>query len=191
MEALPNLTPAVAPIPNPALAAKPQNIENVEITAAQLMYIDYTALGGLITNEAGELGTIGEDGEFHTGRKANMKDFAQYLGTTRQTLWNWQKSIPGFWDRVAARRKEMGGHYRLQKVWNGVYMKAAAGNPQAAALYLANFGGPDFHMPMQKVEHNLGGGMADLLNQARERERIQNNQPIDGEVIDAPAPNNA
>ena len=79
-------------------------------------------------------------------------------------MYYWRKSIPDFWERVAAKRQEIGGKDRLSTVWNGIYLKAAQGNPEAAKLYLANFD-PNFRMPMERRETNSGTGFADLVAQ--------------------------
>lgn len=116
----------------------------------QQQYIDYCAVGGLITTEDGEL------------KRMTVTQFAANIGYERTSLYLWQKTIPDFWERVNKRRKEIGGGGRVQKVYNGLYLKGAAGNPQAAAMFLANHD-ENFRMPNQRVEVEVKHSYADLL----------------------------
>lgn len=138
------------------------------LTAQQDYYVSYLALGGLMPAEGG------------AGKKVSAGEFATSIGVARETLYYWRKHIPNLWERVAARRAELGGKDRLSQVWNGIFLKAAAGNPQAAALYLANFD-PNFRMPTEKIEHNAGGGFMDLLQRMRQ-DSAKSNSP---RIIDA------
>lgn len=119
----------------------------------QQMYIDFTALGGLLTDDDGNLTrmTIGE--------------FANKIGVDRTTLYSWKRKMPDFWDRVEERRNKIGTQARVNKVWNGIYMKAATGNPEAAKLFLGQFA--KWQPPSQKVEMEVGNGLADLLQHVR------------------------
>lgn len=120
------------------------------LTYQQDMWIDYNALGGLVIDDTGNIS------------KMTVDDFAARLGVSKQTLYNWRKSIKGFWDRVASQRKTLGSQARTVKVYNGLFLKAAAGNPQAAALFLANHD-PNFRMPTEKVQHELGDSWSALI----------------------------
>lgn len=135
------------------------------LTPQQEEYVAFIATGGLIPSEDG------------AGTKMTAEYFAQQLGVDRVTMWRWRKTIPNFWELVHAKRREIGGKDRLTNVWNGIYLKAAGGNPEAAKLYLANFD-PSFRMPMQKVEHEAGDSLVEALGMARRR------QIIEGEVVD-------
>lgn len=143
-------------------------------------YIDYCAIQGLVTTEDGEV------------KRMTATEFAHAIDVNRTTLYEWQKIIPNFWDKVQERRKQIGGQARIMKVYNGLYLKAAAGNPQAASLWLANHD-PNFRMPAQKVEHEVGAGLADLMKRVRDAQPEQPQQPevIEGEVVDGDQPNNA
>lgn len=132
-------------------------------------YIDFCAVQGMMTKEDGEI------------KQMSAGEFAGMIGVRRETLYDWQKRIPNFWDRVQERRKQIGGQNRIMKVYNGLYLRAAAGNPQAAAIWLANHD-PDFRMPTQPVKHELGNSWAALLEQKR--------KAIDGEVADGSSPTN-
>jgi hypothetical protein len=156
METVQNQTKTQTQIDS-SLTAVAESEEAKLLKLRQQQYIDYCAVGGMITDEGGEVKII----------KATA--FAAMLGVARQTLYDWQKRIPDFWERVAIRRKELGGNNRIQKVWNGVYLKAAAGDAKCAALWLANFD-PDFKMPTQRAELDTGQGLADLLQIMRQRQ---------------------
>lgn len=142
-----------------------------DVTPQQDDYIAFVAVGGILPSEDG------------AGNKITVKQFAEKLGYDPATLWRWRKQIPNFWDRVNEKRREIGSKDRLSNVWNGVYLKAAAGNPEAAKLYLANFD-PDFRMPMQKHEHDIGDGLAEAMNLARQRALQRGNEAIEGEVVE-------
>lgn len=140
-------------------------IEIINITPQQDEYIAYCAVGGIMPREDG------------FGTKMTIEDFSNQLGVNASTLWRWRSTIPDFWERVNEKRKEIGGKSRLTAVWNGVAMKAAAGNAEAAKLYLANFD-PNFRMPTEKVEHGVGDSLMEALNASRRR------VTIDAEIID-------
>lgn len=144
--------------------------ENGKVTvlsAQQQNVIDFYAVGGLITEG---------DGSF---KKMKLHEFADQLGITRQTIANWRNAIPDFWELVKKRRLELGSQTRLATVHNGLYLKAAAGVPEAVKLYLQIFDG--WQPPSQAVQVDAGGGLADLLNIVRQK---QLQQP-DRKVIDA------
>jgi len=138
-------------------------------------YIAYTAFGGLIPDPNGEAAAV----------KMTATTFAQQLGVSRQTLYDWRDSVPNFWERVDVKRREVSGRDRLSKVWNGVFLKAASGNAEAAKLYLANFD-PNFKMPSQKVEVDATDSLVDALTLARNRRQV-----IEGETVDAANDNQA
>jgi hypothetical protein len=140
-------------------------IEDVkQISFKKDQWIDFNALSGWIT----EGGAI---------RSMTIEEFANTIGVEKRTLYRWRTSIPDFWERVNARRKVLGSETRLQRVWSALYAKAASGNPQAAALYLANHD-PDFKMPTQKVENDVGQNLLALVNSARKK------KVIEGEILE-------
>lgn len=123
--------------------------------------------------------------------KMTVGDFADRLGVTRVTLYNWRDKIPGFWDKVHDRSAMIFSETRTQKVWNALYLNATTKmDVRAQQTWLAN-AAPNFRMPQHPVKHEIGGGLADLLNIARERQRKLDNV-VEGEVINAstnPTPN--
>jgi hypothetical protein len=126
----------------------------------QQQWIDFCAIGGLMTEDDGTL------------KPTTATAFAEMIGVSRQTLYDWKKNIPDFQERVNQRRKILGAGTRLQKVYNGLYLKAAAGNPDAVKLWLQIFDGWKPPKQEMEIEHNLG--LADLVAKKKlemERER--------------------
>lgn len=140
-----------------------------EVAWKHEQYIAYTAFGGLIPDPNGEAAAV----------KMTAQQFADQVGVSRQTLYDWRESITNFWERVDAKRREVSGRDRLSKVWNGIFLKAASGNAEAAKLYLTNFD-PNFKMPSQKVEVDASDMLVDALSLARNRRQV-----IEGETVDA------
>lgn len=150
----------------------------VDITPVQEDYIAFVALGGLIPSDTSISGYT----------KMTTTDFALQVGVERTTLYLWRRSIPDFWDRVNAKRKELSSKDRLSAVWNSVFLKAIAGGERAQTVYLANHD-PDFRMPMQQVKHEAGDSWADVMTQMRKRQAEsaaplpEKSEPIEGEVV--------
>lgn len=158
--------------PTATPVAAPGDVQTLDqpplLSPQQENYVSYLAMGGLLPAEGG------------AGKKVTAEQFAISIGVARETLYYWRKHIPDLWERVADRRAELGGKDRLSQVWNGIFLKAAAGNPEAAKLYLANFD-PNFRMPTEKHEVDAGGGFMDLL----QRMRQENAQANKTQIIDA------
>ena len=126
----------------------------------QQQWIDYCAIGGMLTDDDGGV------------TPTTITAFADMIKVERKTLYNWKKSIPDFDERVQHRRKILGSGTRLAKVYNGLYLKAATGNPEAVKLYLQIFDGWKPPKQEMEIEHNLG--LADLVAKKKllmERER--------------------
>lgn len=132
-------------------------VENPELEALQLRqqsWIDFCAIGGLLTDDDGTL------------KPMKIGEFAEQLKVSRQTLYEWKKSIPFFQERVKQRQMQLGASpARIAKVYNGLYLKASAGNADAAKLWLQAFAG--WKPPKQEleVEHNFG--LADLVSKKK------------------------
>lgn len=170
-----NLTDPENKTDNTPTAVQTKPVEEPLISIQQDEYIAFVACNGLLPAED----------HADLVKKMTALEFAQALGVARETLYAWRKSIPNFWDRVNEKRREIGSKDRLSKVWNGVFLKAASGNPQAAALYLTNFD-PNFKMPGAKQEKQGDTGLADLLEMGRKRQLELESGAVEGEVIDAP-----
>ena len=134
-------------------------VKNAEIVLKEnkLKWVDFCAVGGLITEDDGSL------------KPMTITAFADAIGVTRQTLYDWKKSIPNFWNHVKKRRMELGSGTRLQKVYNGLFLKASAGTPEAVKLYLQIFDG--WQPPSQKHDIDVRG-LGDLVNTARNKKII-------------------
>jgi hypothetical protein len=125
-------------------------------------WVDYNAVQGMVTNSDGSLS------------KMTVDEFASRVGISRKQCYEWSKIIPGFWDMVNARRREIGGGARTQKVWNSVFVSATVKlNPMAQKIWLANHD-PNYREPTQKVEHEVGGGLLDLMTAHRKRLQVEN-----------------
>jgi hypothetical protein len=134
-------------------------------------YIDYCAVGGLITND---------DGSF---RKLTSEELARELGVNRTTLWRWQETIPNFQERVRSRRIELSKRSRASKVYNGLYLRAAQGFAAEVRLWAEIFDG--YQPAPQRLQHSLGDGFADAMKIARTRRE----GAIEGEVVKDNEPN--
>lgn len=163
METRQNYTNAETPTNQPEIS-----VPFEQLTLVQRTYIDYKAVSGLITDDDGV-------------RKMTVEQLAQMLGVTRGAIYKAKELVPNFWEYVRARRKALGTAEKLAKIHEVWYLKAAKGDFQHLQLWLANFD-PEFRMPTQKLEHEVGGGLADLLNKARERDQQQ--KVIEGQVSD-------
>jgi hypothetical protein len=134
--------------------------------------IDYRAVNGTITDDNGT-------------HKMTVEELATTLGVDRRQLYRWQETIPDFWGKVNARRKELFPRSRLARIHDVWYISAllpGAKGFRDRQLWLANYD-DNFRMPTEKVQHELGDGVADALNIARER-RMKVQTVIDGEVVD-------
>lgn len=140
----------------------------------QQAWVDFNVVQGVVIQSDGEMS------------KMSVREFADQVGVNRTTCYDWTKAIPNFWDLVAMRRKEIFAGARTAKVWNALFLSATVKlNPTAQAMWLAN-ADDKFRMPNQNVTHDVGGGLLDVLEIARQR-RIQNTQ--EAQVIDAtPSP---
>ena len=147
-------------------------VANELLSLQQQAWIDYKAVGGWLT-----------DADSNVPKKMTVIELAEKLGVTRDLLYKWTKNIPSFWERVATRRKELGSQERLIKVHDTWYLKALGGSYPHLQLWLANFD-PDFRMPTEKVQHDIGDGFMEALGVAQKRKQL-----IDGVVVDEPKVN--
>jgi len=141
------------------------------LTEVQRAYVDWKAIGGIVTDDDGV-------------REMKVDELARIMGVTRSAFYKAKEAIPNFWDLVAQRRKEFGSQSRLARFHQVWYLRAIKmDNWQVSEAWARNFD-PDYKEPRQKIEHELGDGMADALNLARERShQIGNIQ--EGEIVDA------
>lgn len=121
--------------------------------------IDYKAMNGLITDQDGNM------------KKMPMQQLADGLGVVRDTLYTWMQR-DGFWEQVNERRKSISTKSRLAGVHETWYLRARKGEFQHLQLWLANFD-PNFRMPTEKIEHEVGNGFADLIASHSRNKTIQ------------------
>lgn len=132
--------------------ARGGSVVDVRLQERQEHYITFYAANGL---------SVEEDGSF---KKISAETFAHSIGVSRQTLYDWQKSIPNFQDRVRKRRQEIFTAGRESMVWNGLFLRAAKGDHKQAEMILSHFS--DYTPPTQKHEVRVNG-LADLAKIAR------------------------
>lgn len=135
----------------------------VLLSPQQEDYITFLAVGGLLPSEDG------------AGVKVTAAQFAVRLGVARETLYYWRKHIPGLWEKVAARRREIGGKDRLSQAWNGIWLAACKGDARAGELYFRHFD-PDYKAANAKAQDDSGNGFMDLLQRMRELNAQTNKQ---------------
>lgn len=142
-------------------------------------YVTFVACGGM---------QITEDSQ---PTKMTMEQFCNQWNVNRMAIWRRRTSDKGFAEKVMERRFAIFSLDRVSAVWRGVMLKAMAGNPEAAKLFLANFD-PKFIMPTQKVEHEAGNSLTALLNTARQRrqqaeviEQVEATAVTEGEIVSA------
>jgi len=158
MESSQKVTPPVKKIDSDFVA-----IPYSELNTIQQAYVDYKALGGLITTDDGI-------------RKMTVDELAGMLAVDRRTVYRNRDAVPNFWDLVAERRKELVPRERLAKMNEIWYLKAMGNGPssfQYFQLWQANFN-PDFRMPTEKHQVEIGNGMADLVNKMRKKISSEN-----------------
>lgn len=119
---------------------------------AQEQWITYCAASGI---------SLDEDGNFTT---VTVKQFAVALGVHRDTLYEWKKSIPHFWQLVDERAREMFNQQTKYAIMKGLKLKAMTGDVKAAEMVLSHYS--DYTPPAQKHEVKLNG-WADLVKEAR------------------------
>ena len=133
------------------LAAGTKTENQQLISLQQDWWIDYCALGGLITFDGFDF-KEDEDGERildYQGKpqtevmtKMTVTEFAERIGVSRKTLSNWRKTIPNFYARVYERRALLFGA-RESQLFNRLYLIAMSGNGQpsvdAARTLLGHF----------------------------------------------------
>src|SRR6266699_1487591 len=147
-----------------------------ELNYTQQMYIDWKALNGLVIEETDD------SKQPIVIRKMPLTELASRCGVTIDAFAKAKESVPNFWELVAGRREALNGESRLARVHETWYLKAVIGDWQHLDAWLRNFDSK-YKPANVKVEHELGDGMADALNLARERSRqIGNIQ--EGEVVD-------
>lgn len=159
----------------------------LSLTPQQQTWVDFRALNGLVFDETASETKLDQNGRtIVTGIpmvKMSTQQLADTLQVTRETLYDWTRKIPDFWEMVNARRIELAPRQRLTKmheVWYLSALKPGNDGHRDRVLWLANFD-PNFRMPTQPVKHDMGDSWAALLN----AKAPQKQEPIEGEIVDA------
>jgi hypothetical protein len=166
MDALQNSTDANLTAPVVA-----QNTPYAMLTDVQRAYVDYKALGGLITNDDGI-------------RKMKVDELASMLGVTRDAMYKAKAQVPNFWALVTQRRNELSGEERLAAMSDIWYLRAKGTGTDAFKyfqLWQANFN-PNFRMPTEKKQIDIGDNLSTLFGKMRGAKGI-----VEGEVVDEDA----
>lgn len=108
--------------------------------------------------------------------RPTVTELARDLGVSRQTIYNWRKTLPSATERIQRAREG----FILQNciaVWNALFIKALTGNIKAAEMYLTNFD-PDFiparYKAQFKKQHEANRGWVELLQEVREKQAREN-----------------
>lgn len=144
------------------------------LTDIQRAYIDWKALGGIITDDDGPHKlTLVELGELL--RPQQPIDKSQLSRSCQ--------NVPNFWDLVAERRKFFNSTSRIAYLHERWYVAAATmKNWALTEAYLRNFD-PTYKEPKAKQTEDLSNAFADLVSNMVDKKRIQQSQPIEGEVV--------
>lgn len=105
-------------------------------------------------------------------KRPTITILAQELGVSRQTIYNWRKSIPNVSQRIKNARKGLLVQ-NVTAVWNTVFLDACRGDSKAIEMYLTNFD-PDFISPRRNKSRNPtdnNPSLTGLLQEARKSKR--------------------
>jgi hypothetical protein len=153
--------------------------KSTELSAQQQMWIDFNALGGLITDIMQE----DDNGKPMVLKRMTISKFAELIGVSRETLRLWRDNIPDFWVKVNTRRIELSSASRLQQmhdVWYRSALLMGKDGFRDRQLWLRNFM-PDFKVLNEKEERkeNIDSWAALISSKA---EQIAANA-IEGEIV--------
>lgn len=161
-----------------------------QLKLQQELWIDYCAIGGIIT----EAGFEYKRNEY-TGKdvpeimkRMSVKEFSEKVHVPRSTLYNWNKTIPNFAQRVRERREEIWPLARETALFNRAYSIAMGSNDMRAsvdAIRLLTGHFSKLRLPTQTQEIEFKGQSWAALA-ARKRA-----EALEGEVIDEPSSNNS
>jgi hypothetical protein len=163
------------------------------ISLQQSWWIDYCALGGLLTHDGFEFKVDKEgrqltdyNGEPRTEvmHRMTVSEFAKNIKVDRSTLGRWRHTIPNFNAKVYERRAELFGA-RESQLFNRLYLIAMSGNGQpavqAATTLLGHFSKLQLPTQRQEIKHE-GESWTSLMEKKR--------QVIEGEVVPDGSSNN-
>jgi hypothetical protein len=137
-----------------------------ELDLAQRTYIDWKALGGVMT-----------DGD--RVYKITLRELGEQMNIPVQTFMSAKDRVPNLWDHINERRKILSSGERLNRMHQRFYVEALKMKDwRITQAWLANFD-KSFRSPTQKVEHEVKHSWADLVRRRQAAKR----EAIDGTVI--------
>ena len=99
-------------------------------------------------------------------KRPSARKLANELGVSRQTIYNWRKTLPDIELRIDQARKSM-EQINITAVWNGIFLKACDGDARAAEMYLSYWS--DYKPPSQTAPTQISNGFGGLLNLTRNK----------------------
>lgn len=176
MDAAQNLTDEFKTIDSAVRVENKRRAVEIAPDPRWALWIDYRALSGTIIE-------FNERTNSESIRKMTVQEFADKVGVTRETLYSWERNIPGFWDKVRSRKKDLSSQKRLSFMEDKFYLKAMKwDNPQISLAWMEQ-NNPDWKSSKIKHEHEAKTGWAELFQ--------AHGDAIEGEVVDAKPADNA
>lgn len=150
-----------------------KNITELKEPAAFDAYLTFCALGGLTTNETGDV------------KQMKLYEFLKKYNISNTTTWRWKRR-PDFGLLVRQRREEIFPVAREAALFNRLFLIATGSKDHKAAVdaiktALGHFS--DLKLPTQKVEAEIKFNAADMLIKAKA------DGIIEAEVISGPNDN--
>jgi hypothetical protein len=147
------------------------------LNAQQQAFVDYLAIGGLVTVESNEKL---QAQDIH---QMTITEFCEAIGISRDTFYRWKKTIPNLVDRIRTRRHETFGLNRETALYNRAYLIAMTSRDHKAAgemikLLSGHFG--QLELPVQRqIIKQEGESWAALVE--KKKQAI-----IEGEIVNDP-----
>jgi putative insertion element HTH domain-containing protein len=145
-------------------------------------WIDFCAIGGLITNDAPEFEYDSRAGKdlLKNFSRMSVQQFAQQIGVPRRTLYSWKKIVPDFAMKVRKRREELWPVARETAIFNRLYLigMSGSGQPSVTALTVLASHFSKLRLATQPHEVEAGENLTQLLLMARKKKIVE------GEIAD-------